>query len=116
VLFVLMGLVTAYLGLWLPLWRDRAYPPETDTRIGFIIAGFAPLTTGTAVLAAYGYIRLWLLQRRSPTTLGWSLLILLALPVMASATTGVYLAPTAAVMLPSFVKSVFWSIAELFGL
>ena len=82
-LFALLGFACAYLGFWLPLWRDRIYPPEFDTRIGFIISGFAPVTTGTAILATYGYIRLWLVQRRSPTAIGRLLFILLALPVLA---------------------------------
>src|SRR6266404_5899824 len=107
-LFAVLGFVSAYLGLWLPLWRDRIYPPETDTRIGFVIAGFAPVTTGTAILATYGYIRLWLIQRRSPSLVGRLLLIFLALPVLASAVTGIYLAPTAIAMLPNFAMSLFW--------
>jgi hypothetical protein len=115
-LFGLLGFLCAYLGLWLPLWRDRVYPPDFDTRIEWVISGFAPVTTGTAMLAAYGYIRLWLLQRKSPTGIGLALLIFLAFPVLASAVTGIFLAPFAIAMLPDFVMSLFWDIEKLLGL
>ncbi len=105
-LFVLVGLACAYLGCWLPLWRDRIYPPEFDTRIGFVIAGFAPVTTGSALLASFGYLRLLKLQCTSPTTAGHVLLVLLFLPLIGSVATGTYLAPAAVVMLPDFVASV----------
>ena len=111
-LYVLLGLASAYLGYWLPLWLDRIYPSVVDTRIGFVIAGAAPLTSGCAALAAYGYLKLWRLQRKSPTTAGRLLVVILFLPTCASALTGIYLAPTAIVMLPLFIRSLF----SLFGL
>jgi hypothetical protein len=67
---VLLGCLTAYLCFWLPVWIDRGFPPETDTRIPFIYNGFAPVTTGTAILAIYGYIKLCLLQRKTKTKVG----------------------------------------------
>src|SRR5262245_44939463 len=91
-LLAFMGPLCAYLCYWLPLYRDRVYPPEFDTRIGFLIAGFAPLTTGSAALAVYGYIRLMLVQRTSPTATGRGLLALFLLPVCTSACIGIYLA------------------------
>jgi hypothetical protein len=116
VLFVLLGFACAYLGCWLPLWRDRSYPAEFDTRVGFIVGGFAPMTTGSAVLAVYGYIRLWRLQCTSPTPIGQAMLLLLLFPLLGSVVTGIYLAPAAVLLLPSFLSSIFESIAELFGL
>src|SRR5437868_6664913 len=99
-LFVVLGLACAFFGCWLPLWRDRIYPPEFDTRVGFVIAGFAPMTTGTAILAAFGYFRLWRLQRQSPTAGGQSLLMVLLLPLIGSVVTGLYLSPAAVLLLP----------------
>jgi hypothetical protein len=106
-LFVLLGLACAFFGCWLPLWRDRLYPPGLDTRIGFIIAGFAPMTASSAVLAALGYYRLWRLQRQAPTASGQALLMGLLLPLIGSVATGVYLAPTAVLMLPYFLTSLW---------
>jgi hypothetical protein len=111
-LFCLLGPLSSYLGCWLPLWRDRVYPPEFDTRIGFVIGGFAPLTTGCAALAVYGFVRLWRTQRATPSATGTVLLFLLLLPVLASACTGVYLAPVALPMLPLFVSDL---LGECFG-
>ena len=115
-LFVLVGLACAFFGCWLPLWRDRIYPPEFDTRVGFVIVGFAPLTTGTAILAAFGYFRLWRLQRQSPTAVGQTLLMVLFLPLISIAVTGLYLAPPAVLLLPEFLMSLWWSITEALGL
>lgn len=80
VLLVLLGVACAYIGHWLPLWQDSIYPPEVDTRIGFIVAGFAPTTTGSAILAIYSSIRLFRVQRQSPTIVGRVLLLVLVLP------------------------------------
>lgn len=115
-LFVLLGLACAFFGCWLPLWRDRIYPPEFDTRVGFVIAGFAPMTTGCAVLAAFGYLRLWRLQHQSPTAGGQALLMVLLLPLIGSVVTGLYLAPAAVLLLPNFIRSLWWSITEAIGL
>jgi hypothetical protein len=74
-------------------------------RIGVVIGGFAPLTTGCAALAVYSYYRLWSRQRTSPTDLGQALLVAFFIPVVGTAVTGLYLAPTAVVMLPLFISS-----------
>src|SRR5262245_66498488 len=77
-LFVLLGCLTAYLAFWLPVWIDHRFPPETDTRISFIYNGFAPMTTGTAILAIYGYGKLCLLQKREKNTFGRVMLAVMA--------------------------------------
>lgn len=102
-LFILLGMVAAFLGYWWPLWQDRQYR-DLDTRIGFLVAGFAPLTTGCAALAAYGYYRLWRTQRTSPTGVGQGLLVLFLIPALFTVLTGLYLAPIAMIMLPDFIK------------
>jgi len=106
-LFVILAAITSFLAYWFPLWRDRQYPADIDTRIGFLIVGFAPLTTGTAILAVYSYFRLYRLQRQSPTAIGRILLVVLALPLTASAYTGGKLIPEAFLFLPSFIISLF---------
>lgn len=112
VLFVLLGFACAYLGCWFPLWRDRVYPAEFDTRIGIIIAGFAPMTTSSAGLALFGYIRLWRFERKSRTTAGQVLLATLFLPLFVSVATGIWLAHEAVVLLPEFLTGLWLTLWE----
>ena len=109
-LFILLGIAAVVLGYWLPIWGDRQYPPEFDTRIGFVIGGFAPLTTGCALLAVYGYYRLLRSQRTTPTDAGQALLVAFLIPVILTSVTGMYLAPAAIVMLPSFISNLLESV------
>jgi hypothetical protein len=116
-LFVLLGAVTSYLAYWFPLWRDRQYPADFDTRIGFLVVGFAPFTTGMAVFAAFSYFRLYRIQRQSSTSVGWLLLCILAVPMIFSGFTGAKLLPAAILELPSFIMTlVFLPIQWIFEL
>lgn len=104
-LFVLLGFIATCLGYWTPLWLDRFNPPQTGTRIAAILTNISPLTAGCAALAVYGYVQLWLLQRRAPTSDGRLLLITFAIPVLMSAFAGILLAPIAVLKLPDFLLS-----------
>jgi hypothetical protein len=105
VLFVLLAALTAYLACWEPEIFFSRFGPEVDTRIGFIINGFAPFTFGIAVWAAFAYVRLWRIQFRSPTKMGRILLGLLALPLAGAVFTGASLSYPAIYFLPMFIRS-----------
>jgi hypothetical protein len=116
VLFILSGALAAYLGYWLPMRVAALFPSDTDIRIGFVINGFAPLTTTCAILAAHGYARLWRIQGESPTPTGRGLLVLLALPVIATSYVGICLFEPAVLLLPMFVRSLCdWVAGSLAG-
>jgi len=106
-LYVLLGIVCAFFGCWRPMWIDARFPPGVDSRMWLAVGFSSPLLAGTAILAVYGYFRLFELQRRSPTALGLLLLCVLALPLIGSVITGVLLAPMAILMLRSILLSVF---------
>jgi hypothetical protein len=112
VLFIVSGALAAYLGYWLPIRIADLFPADTDIRIGFVINGFAPLTTTCAILAAHGYVRLWRIQRESPTLTGRVLLVLLSLPVIATSYVGICLFEPAVLLLPLFVTSVYEWVAR----
>src|ERR1700744_3353285 len=53
VLFIILAAVTAYLGYWSPRKLDSQFAPDVDSRIGWVVAGFAPFTTGIALWAIF---------------------------------------------------------------
>ena len=114
-LFIILAAVTAYLGCWLPWKFDSQFTPDVDSRIGFVVAGFAPFTTGIALWAIFSYIRLFRIQRQAPTVGGRVSLAVLALPLAGSVYTGVLLADAAFYFLPSFLESFFYVPMEWFG-
>jgi hypothetical protein len=114
-LFIVLASVTAYLGYWLP-WRiDSQFTPDIDSRIGMIVAGFAPFTTGMALWAIFSYIRLVRIQRRDPTGAGKVILAVLALPLAGSIYAGALVADAAFYFLPTFLESLLWLPLEWFG-
>jgi hypothetical protein len=111
-LFVLLGLLCAALGYWLPLRLDRQYGPEVDSGIWFVAVGFSPVTAASAALALFGYFRLSVIQRKDSSIKGLVLLILLFPLLGASVATGILLAPATIILLPFLVDSMFVELGD----
>lgn len=114
-LFIVLAAVTTYLGCWLPDKIDSQFEPDVDSRIGMVVAGFAPFTVGMAVWAVFSYIRLLRIQRQDFTIASWIWLAVLALPLVTSIYLSVPLVDAAIYFLPSFLQSLFYAPLEWFG-
>lgn len=107
-LFIILAAVTTYLGYWWPVTFDRQFSEDVDSRITWVVSGFAPVTAGTAILGIFAYIRLIRIQKKSPGYIGWILLIILPVPLAWSVYIGAVLFSSAIFFLPSLVKELLW--------
>ena len=103
-LFIILAAATTYLGYWWPVTLDRQFSEDVDSRITWVVSGFAPVTTGTAILGIFAYIRLIRIQKKSPGYIGWILLAILPVPLAWSVYIGAILLRSAIFFLPSLVK------------